>query len=484
MSTTLCEFTDRIRSLLTAGVLPDIADWKLEIEHERKLERYYVAEAVEQARFVVSLAARITLYIDRMETDGTRVRGIATATLYPAHSDDELLAILQRATAAARISKNPWFDLVEPAAGQASSASSLEQLERTAAEAATINTSSMLDTAASALFAPARSPASVEQGSPSNYEENSPCVRINSLEVFASSVHHALLNSRGLCCTSCIPKCSTEFVTEARQGSNIVELFDALSCSTIDKDRLSQATATRLSQVLDRLQARPLPHIHQLPVIFSGREAEDLFGWFFGITRTNLVYSKASPYVQGTRIQGNRQGNNLESRMKAGSVLSPDSLTLFAEPILAGLPQSRSYDSDGFPLAKTLVIEKGVVKALTGPVRHADWLGVPRHGEFQLFSVEPGSATAKALCSIPHLRPVVFSDFSVSPLTGDFGAEIRLAYLYDGTGTFALTGGSLSGSLPQLQHTMRWSMERTIKSRSLSPDLLMLEGVSITPAGE
>ncbi|MEJ5184427.1 MAG: hypothetical protein WHT81_04825, partial [Rectinemataceae bacterium] len=96
----------------------------------------------------------------------------------------------------------------------------------------------------------------------------------------------------------------------------------------------------------------------------------------------------------------------------------------------------------------------------------------------------PGSATAKAMCSVPHLRPVVFSDFSVSPLTGDFGAEIRLAYLYDGTDTFAVTGGSLSGSLPQLQHTMRWSMERTIKSRSLSPELLMLEGVSITPAGE
>lgn len=471
MSTLLFQFSERISSLLAAAVLPDIADWKLEIEHERKLERYYVAEAIEQARSVVSLSARITLYVDRTETDGTRVRGISSATLYPAHSDQELLTILQRATAAARISKNPWFDLVEPDAGQASSASPLEQLERAASEAAAINVDNMMDAAASALFTPARS-------------ASSPLVRINSLELFASSVHHALLNSRGLCCTSCTPKCSTEFVTEARHGANIVELFDALSCSAIDRDRLSKATATRLSQVLDRLQARPLPHVAQLPVIFSGREAEDLFGWFFGIARTNLVYSKASPYVEGTHIQGDRQGNTLNSRMQSGREMKPDLLTLYAEPVLAGLPQSRSYDSDGFPLARTLVIEKGVVKALTGPVRHADWLGVPRHGEFQLFSVEPGSATAKALCSVPHLRPVVFSDFSVSPLTGDFGAEIRLAYLYDGTDTFAVTGGSLSGSLPQLQHTMRWSMERTIKSRSLSPELLMLEGVSITPAGE
>ena len=84
--------------------------------------------------------------------------------------------------------------------------------------------------------------------------------------------------------------------------------------------------------------------------------------------------------------------------------------------------------------------------------------------------------------SKPHLEPLLFSDFRLDTVTGDFGAEIRLAYLYDGKDRFPVTGGSISGSVAELRASMVRSFERALATRSLCPTAVLLEGASITSA--
>jgi len=74
----------------------------------------------------------------------------------------------------------------------------------------------------------------------------------------------------------------------------------------------------------------------------------------------------------------------------------------------------------------------------------------------------------------------MFSDFRLDSITGDFGAEIRLAYYYDGEKVIPVSGGSISGSLSTLKSSMRRSAEIAVASQSRCPVALMLTGVTIT----
>ncbi|MDD3981039.1 MAG: metallopeptidase TldD-related protein, partial [Spirochaetales bacterium] len=133
-------------------------------------------------------------------------------------------------------------------------------------------------------------------------------------------------------------------------------------------------------------------------------------------------------------------------------------------------------------LEPTQVVEKGILKCLTGGIRYADWLGQPRKGSFSLFSVSEGSLSMGELRSRPHLELVKFSDFRLETSTGDFGGEIRLGYWFDGEKRIPVTGGSISGSVAELRSAMVRSRERGLGSRSLCPVAVKLAGVSITGA--
>ena len=161
-----------------------------------------------------------------------------------------------------------------------------------------------------------------------------------------------------------------------------------------------------------------------LPVILSGREAEEVFAWFFGNSTTGAIFTKASPFALGANVQQAEDGEKVE-----------DPIDIWAEPFIKGLTASAAFDADGFPIERTAVIARGYLKTLVGAIRYADWLGVERKGSFPLFSVSPGSMTIADMKAKPYLEPVMFSDFRLDSVTGDFGAEIRLAYYFDGKKT-------------------------------------------------
>jgi len=263
-------------------------------------------------------------------------------------------------------------------------------------------------------------------------------------------------------------------VLEAQSNQGPVELFDDIEFSEPDVDRLSTAIATRLVEVQDRAHAVSMHELsaaalRNIPVILRDKEAEALFAWFFSSATTSAAFSKTSTFQLGANVQ---KTNDAET------VAEP--LELWAEAFLPGLPGSSAFDTDGFPLERTLVIEQGILKTLVGSIRHADWLGQPRKGNFRLFSVSPGRHSLEELRAEPYLEPVMFSDFRLDPVTGDFGAEIRLAYYSDGQKRIPVTGGSLSGSVPEVRASMLLSKERALAVHSLCPIAVKLRGVSIS----
>jgi len=447
-----------------------ISDWRLVERRLERQERYYVASRAEQARTIDETLYSLTVYVDTIENaaDGPgasragstvragalpmpklgKFRGEATITIQLTFSSAECEAKIRQAAFAASKSRNPWFELPGPSAPKTSvPVSGFEAL----------SPAERIETVRHAFFSTAN--------------RFGGTARINSLELFIAKETKRLLNSRGFDFASTIWRGYSEFVVEADSSSGTVELFDDIEFSEPEAARLSEAIETRLAQVRDRAHAAPMPSLQGLPVILRGKEVEEVFGWFFHNSRTEMIYSKASAFEAGKNVQ---QSNKGEAPVEPFDV--------FAEPVISGLPSSSPFDADGFPLERTAVIEDGILKTLIGSIRHADWLGVPRKGAFGLFSVSPGAMSLDEMHAAPYLEPVMFSDFQLDPVTGDFGAEVRLAYCFDGAKVVPVTGGSISGSLSALRAAMRRSKEVGLAAHSLCPKAVMLQGAIVTGA--
>lgn len=438
---------------INSGNGPSVADWRLVGTKISRLEEYFVKASTELSRSVEEMQYSLTVYVDA-EADGKKVRGEATVTIQPSHKEAEIEAKILQAVFAASKSKNAWFDLPGPAEPKVVlPASGFDGLDE----------QSRMKSVRDALYAPETEIAAAGPGAGAYLP------RINALELFLSREEKTFANSKGLEFESSKWKGYSEFVVESDSAQGMVELFDDIEFSDPDSGRLSEATRSRLVQVRDRALAAPMGAMKDLPVILSGREAEEVFVWFFGNSTTGAIFTKASSFVQGANVQQAEKDGKVE-----------DPIDIWAEPFIKGLTASAAFDADGFPLERTAVIVRGYLKTLVGAIRYADWLGVERKGSFPLFSVSPGSMPIADMKAKPYLEPVMFSDFRLDSVTGDFGAEIRLAYWFDGKKRVPVTGGSISGSVAELRSMMRRSLERGLATRSFCPKALLLQGVSIT----
>ncbi len=319
-----------------------ISDWRLVERTLQIQERYYIAAKAEQARVVDECSYSLTVYVDTHENN-KQYRGEATITIQPTFSLEDCTAKIRQAVFAASKSHNPWFGLPTP--------SSLKvTLPVSGFEA--LSPSDQVEVVRKAFY----SAAVPFAGS----------ARINALELFIIKEQKRLINSCGVDYSATIWRGYSEFVVEADSPNGPVELFDDIEFSEPDTARLADTISARLAQVRDRALALPMPQLQQVPVILRGKEAEEVFSWFFHNSRTEMIYSKASAF---------ELGKNVQKASDSEEVAEP--LDIWAEPVISGLPSSAAFDIDGFPLERTTVIEKGVLNTLIGSVRHADWLGVP-----------------------------------------------------------------------------------------------------------
>ena len=62
---------------------------------------------------------------------------------------------------------------------------------------------------------------------------------------------------------------------------------------------------------------------------------------------------------------------------------------------------------------------------------------------------------------------------------GNFGGEIRLAYLNDGEKITPVTGGSINGSIIEAQKSFKFSKETQNTSKFVGPKAILLKNISV-----
>jgi predicted Zn-dependent protease len=430
---------------------PGVSAWLIREKQVESQELFFIRQELDMNRAKTVRHLRLTVYHD-YRAEGRDWRGSAGVRLHPSSGRREIKAAIAKALQAAALVRNRPHPLARPAEVSAEQPGAAPAAAPAAGELA-----GRLEAVRRAVFSEDR------------HEEG----RLNSCEIFLDREHIRVLNSEGVDVRFERGRSSIELIAEWQaRGREEVETYRELRFAGVDEGAIKAQVRELLQYTRDRAHAQPLGGSQLTAartVLLSGEAVPELIGYYLAQSAAENVYRRISSLEVGRSVQGRPRG---------------DSLTVRLSPFLEGSSASAPYDADGHPLREVTLIEEGVLCRYWGPVRFCHYLDCPPTGRVPNLVVTPGTRGAEEMRREPYLEVVSFSDFQCDPLTGDFGGEIRLAYLGNGKEAVPVTGGSISGNLRRVQEGMTLSAELASRDNFRGPRTLGLRGVAVTPAGD
>lgn len=421
---------DMIASIRNALTECGIAEWRITEERLESAQLFYIKKHLDMRRYADTVTQRVTVF-RREEQDGKPFIGSADTIIAPGVSAEELHKKLQTAYAAAANALNQAYALYEGPKGEVAPRNP---------ETGSITLQEGARRIAAALIG-ARS-----QGG----------AFLNSAEIFSERTTRHILASNGTDVGFERDCFSGEYIVQCTEPIDVEQYF-SFSFDKPDAEALSARVEAAFQTVSDRARAERMPLAGTYELILAGEQLEELMTLYMARSATGSVYARYSDWGTGTRVQ---------SEAAPGEKLR-----------LSVLPEE-PYSSEGIPMKERVLIDNGVLNFLHGDARFASYLGVEPTGSYRRIRLDNGTVPLDEMKK-GCLFPVSFSDFQMDPMSGRFGGEIRLAYLFTENGTEVLTGGSVNGSLFEKQDDMVFSLERYRDARYEGPLAVRLHGVAV-----
>ena len=440
----------------------DLSDWTWESSHEHSRELFFTRRRKDLSRAKDVEKGRLCIHADGFFPDGKPSRGSAVVSVPQSILRSELEALVDKALERARVSPTPRWSLPAPFPQPA--------LVTAGAPAVALDL---------ALLAVLRDAAFSAEEKPTNPSGRA---HLAALELFLTEREHRLTSSTGAdfhwsdllaeaeAVAVASPLGTQGRVGTASSGLDEAELVESWSSSAMDPQALRVMIARLLNRVVDRADARPLYLLGDTPILITGDAVPEFFGYYFNRLSAPQIHMGASdarlgdsvyPFASDIGTVGAGGAGSMSRTSGTGGTLpgsrAGDLPTLGFDPALPGGTENRPADADGFALERTVLAEKGIIRAFEGPSRYASWLDVPAKGACTSRWVSPGTLGDAGLKAMDHLEACVFSDFYVDHASGDFGGELRLGILHRGNTRIPLTGGSISGSISQECGALRFT---------------------------
>ncbi len=408
-----------------------IAEYRIVESVQESLESFFVRKKLDLKRRTDLTDYSVVVFCPH-EKNGKRMLGSSAVNIHPGMETDEIRETLQKAYQAAALVCNEYYELNRGekedfvASNSRFAGQSLEESTRQIVEA---------------LYA----------------SDTSGKVFINSAEVFARRVVSRIVNSRGVDVRYETCLVSGEYVVQCIEPRD-VETYHSFSYDDAEIDALRRDVAEAFAMTQARAEADRPPRAGEYTILLSGKNLQEIMQYYCVRSSAGIIYQKYSNYQIGDHVQGDAvQGDALTIYMKA------------KEP----------YSDEGIPMKDRMLMENGILKMFHGGCRTSYYLGIEPTGDYHSISVPVGSRTMEELKSSPCLHIVSFSDFQMNVLSGHFGGEIRLAFLYDGEKVTPVTGGSINGSILEVQGNMIFSKERYRNDEYEGPYAVRMENVKV-----
>lgn len=403
-------------------------------------ELFFVRKSLDVRRRKDSHLYQVTVYREFMQGE-KRCKGTAVATVYPGMAAEEVGRALESAYLAASFVANPYYELPDCSTEPAPEFAVAEAIsEASMEESCSIMTEALFaeDTAES-------------EGEPF----------INSAELFLVRERVRIITSRGMDVSYSKRNVNGEFVVQCRAPQD-VETYSDFKYKDLCAEELRRKVKRTLEYTRARAQAQAAPAAGKYNVIISGGYMRTIFDYYLDRSSAFYVYAGYSSFKAGSNIQFIKENEAAEG----------DAITL---TLKADVP----YSPEAIPMRDRLLMDGGELKTIYGNARFSYYLGTEPTGNYIDISVAAGSMSLEEMKKEPYLHVVNFSDFQMDSLTGHFGGEIRLAFLYDGEKEIPVTGGSINGSIFEIQDKLKLSTEMQEENGYSGPFAVYMKGVNV-----
>ncbi len=279
---------------------------------------------------------------------------------------------------------------------------------------------------------------------------------INSAEIFALKTRTHIIGSNGCDVTFTEYSANGEFVAQCKV-KNDVEMHHTFAYDDSDFDGLAEKVKDALEMVVYRSVAERVTPKGTRNVILSDKSVETIMEYYSDRASAGMIYAGYSGFRKETDVMEGTTGDRVSMKLVA------------KEP----------FSDEGIPMSDRVLLDKGVLKTIQGATRLCSYLGEKPTGNYRAAAVECGATPYAEMKKDGVLQVVSFSDFQMDEMSGYFGGEIRLAFLYEGGKAVPVTGGSVNGNFIELQKNMRLSSEKQKCSTFEGPKHILFENVPV-----
>lgn len=412
--------------------------WNVKSEFKDSYQLYFIKQNLEMNREVVVTEYSITLFT-RVVNKGKEKIGTSSFNVYPSMTLEEISNQIDKHIEYCQLTLNQSFTMpkkvtIKPIVKEVGFD------ETSLKDAAFI--------AADALF------------EADKYDKG----YINSAEIFINHIETKYYDNNGNHFVYTKQNGQIELVTTWVEKNEEIELYKFIEFDNLSNDYIRSQTNKLLLQAGNRIKAIKTPEISNCKLLLTGEYVKDYFLHFALKVRTDSIYSHSSDVTIGHDFH--KKSNKA------------DRITLKAEAVLKNSTKGAPYDNEGIALRKLLLIDKGIVKNFWGSNAISQYINKPVNGTYSNFVAAVGTLTKEELEEENYVEIVQLSGFEVDLITGDFGSEIRLAYLYQkNKERQIITGGSVSGNIYDSIDTVRFSNESEQNNNFIGPKTVLLDKV-------
>lgn len=424
---------DKIKTLLKEN---GIEVYRINCIKSSSAEMFFIKDSTDMVRSTNVTEYSVTVYHDFLYKE-IPMRGHASTLIFSDMNDDEITKALKNAFFAASFVKNKYYPLPKPT-------------ETKIIQQAEYNLKDEAAKLAQAVF---------------SAETDKKKAFINSVEVFAKESYIRIVNSEGIDVQFKKYRFDGELVTQSVIDKTDVELYTLFSYNEPDCEQLRAKATEALNIVYDRAGAKTPVPAGKYDIILTGENLAIVLDYYIERSQGAMVYAGYSSYKEGTLLQGEEvvTGEKLNITLKA----------------------TQPYSAEGISMKDCVLAQDGKLKAIHSGARFAHYLGIEPTGEYGAFECDCGSDNFENMKK-GALYVAVFSDFQMDSLTGQFGGEIRLAYMFDEIDGKPIvkkfTGGSINGSIFDAGKSMVFSKEKYKDYSYEGPYAVRLSNISV--AGE
>lgn len=405
--------------------------WRITETVSKTAELYYIKKELDIPRYKDMKEYRVEVFRDFSEGDN-RFLGSTAAYIAPDMDDSEVERSLKDAFRAAAYVKNPYYELPEGIQKpHVPSGSDLRDYEIQKAAKKMGKALFAADTADDAF--------------------------INSAELFVSRTRYHILASNGLDVSYDRDLVSGELVTQCVTPQD-VEQYRGFRYDRLDQKGLQDKVTAALEDVRKRARANSAPKAGTYDILLTGEQVREVLGYYLARSSASMIYPGYSSWKLGNAVQGE---------------------SIDGEALNLTLVSTRPFSDEGIPMPDRPLLEKGRLATIHGDSRFCRYLGVEPTGSYGKIRCDNGTRSIQKMRTPGVLEAVSFSDFQMDAFSGHFGGEFRLAQFYGEDGVSCLTGGSLNGSLNEVQGKLVFSKERYSDGSYEGPLAVLIPGIPV-----